>query len=360
MHFLLMGGFVDCSKRLPIIETDLGNQGILREIGSVKKRDINDHTKSDALSKTVTALQTVWFVVQCIARTGMGFALSEIELSALSFAIIHFLTYIFWWEKPRGVERAIVLPVDCSNGPTAYSMWSSTTSESCRGQRQINIDINDPHAINQQLDHLQHRSRTDRLTAARKYLPSLLQWILGQYEILLGIDPPNAPVRILLQHIPALGMIIEAADVQPHTRPFNVRLWSEQPRQIAQHKSAVNIPTIVVGFIVGLIFGGVHLLGWNLYFPTRAEKVIWRVCSLVLIFAPPLFVIYPKGDPDEVIGKPILARLKYYVCKGLATAVIPSYILARLTLLLLGFLSLRDLPPTALRTVPWVTSIPHF
>ncbi len=37
----------------------------------------------------------------------------------------------------------------------------------------------------------------------------------------------------------------------------------------------------------------------------------------------------------------------------------PVYVAARLALIVLSFLSLRDLPENTLRTIDWISSIPH-
>jgi len=62
-----------------------------------------DKSKGDALAKFVAVVQTTWFVAQCIARGVEGVAITNIEILTLSFAMLNFLTYFLWWNKPQRV-----------------------------------------------------------------------------------------------------------------------------------------------------------------------------------------------------------------------------------------------------------------
>lgn len=162
------------------------------------------------------------------------------------------------------------------------------------------------------------------------------------------------------QSIPILGLAIEATrHIQPHVQPFSVRLWSD-----ARPDPPVAAPTIIVGFVTSLVFGGIHLFGWNFFFPSYTEQIMWRVCSIILVVAPPLFVLHPHPkDPRPTTGSDSSftchTYMKYWAQIILAKSAVPCYIVARLTLLAICFSSLRRLPFSAYQTVSWVTFIPH-
>ena len=59
------------------------------------------------MSKAIAILQSIWFIVQCIARGVEGLALTELELITLALASLNGLTYYFWWDKPLGVMEPI-------------------------------------------------------------------------------------------------------------------------------------------------------------------------------------------------------------------------------------------------------------
>lgn len=53
--------------------------------------------------------QTLWFVIQCIARGTQRLPLTELEVVTLAYAMLNFFIYGFWWDKPRNVECPIRL-----------------------------------------------------------------------------------------------------------------------------------------------------------------------------------------------------------------------------------------------------------
>ena len=69
--------------------------------------EIRDRGRGDFLSKAIAILQSIWFIVQCIARGVEGLALTELELVTLALASLTGLMYYFWWDKPLGVMEPI-------------------------------------------------------------------------------------------------------------------------------------------------------------------------------------------------------------------------------------------------------------
>ncbi|KIM24425.1 hypothetical protein M408DRAFT_76018 [Serendipita vermifera MAFF 305830] len=69
--------------------------------------ELKDKGKSDALTKIIVLVQTVWFVVQCIARGSQRLPLTELEVVTLAYATLNFFIYVFWWDKPQNVECPI-------------------------------------------------------------------------------------------------------------------------------------------------------------------------------------------------------------------------------------------------------------
>ena len=295
-----MGGFID-EYDYTITEDDLHDAGVLGQIQSVNELDLKDRSKNDALSKSVTILQTSWFTLQCIVRSCYGLALTEIELSALSLASISFLTYIFWWRKPLGITRPIVLQYKSQVPVDRRSSFSSeatgtTSGESCR----------------------------------------------------------TTPLVALLERIPVMGMLIEAMFMEHHTRPFLKRLWCGHPKKHERLEGRKGALSTTI--LIGLLFGGIHLTNWNGYFLTYIEKILWRAGALLVMFLPVLIFLDPHDSNEDMTMFGILA---YYGRKLLARAVVPCYTMARNTLLILAIISLRDLPPSALQSVSWVALIPH-
>ena len=109
----------------------------------------------------------------------------------------------------------------------------------------------------------------------------------------------------------------------------------------------------ITTIIVATFFGGIHCAGWNFPFPSHAELIIWRVCSLIIVIYPWTFVPLLLGG---FMGSYTIAA-KVYTTVILCGTVI--YILARLTLLVEALTALRHLPPGAYTEVEWTTLLLH-
>ncbi|KIM22258.1 hypothetical protein M408DRAFT_323914 [Serendipita vermifera MAFF 305830] len=66
--------------------------------------ELQDRGKSDVLTKIIVLVQTLWFVIQCIARGSQRLPLTELEVVTLAYATLNFFIYVFWWDKPKNIE----------------------------------------------------------------------------------------------------------------------------------------------------------------------------------------------------------------------------------------------------------------
>ena len=120
--FISMGGFVGKDdrpltaadffvlngRRMHLLEDIIG--GEIRSdldispILSVTKDELMDRSKGDALSKSISLLQTTWFVVQYFSRITLSLPTTPLETATLAFALLNFCNYILWWHKPLDVQ----------------------------------------------------------------------------------------------------------------------------------------------------------------------------------------------------------------------------------------------------------------
>jgi len=118
---------------------------------------------------------------------------------------------------------------------------------------------------------------------------------------------------------------------------------------------------VFVFLITCLLFGACHLLGWNAYFPTLAEMVLWRTGSICCIALPLLFcsvpgVVYGGTGFD---GGNMIQRL-FTIFKVYAGFIMVClYTLVRAFLFFEAFFSLRTVPAGVYRAVPWAQYMPH-
>jgi hypothetical protein len=70
---------------------------------SISVAEIRDKSKGDALLKTMTVLQALYFASQCITRAALHVPTSLIEITTLAYITCMLPTLFFWWEKPLDI-----------------------------------------------------------------------------------------------------------------------------------------------------------------------------------------------------------------------------------------------------------------
>ncbi|KAF4594058.1 hypothetical protein EYR40_008857 [Pleurotus pulmonarius] len=112
------------------------------------------------------------------------------------------------------------------------------------------------------------------------------------------------------------------------------------------------------------LFGCIHCIAWNFDFPTRAERLLWISSSLVVAAGP---CILMTGTITFSLISPVLEKFLYRMCfiaitKGadfLHNVSLYVYCVARIILIVLPFVLLRDLSPSATQSISWTRFIPH-
>ena len=121
--------------------------------------EIKDKGKSDWLAKSLVLLQTLWFVMQCIARAIKHLPVTHLEIVTLAYAAMNFVIYVFWWNKPLNVNR----PVRVFRKSGVGESISEAPSEASRNgfQMIINFII----GIQDNYANLSHKRRVPRFWA---------------------------------------------------------------------------------------------------------------------------------------------------------------------------------------------------
>lgn len=114
-------------------------------------------------------------------------------------------------------------------------------------------------------------------------------------------------------------------------------------------------------------YGAVHAAAWSEFFPTEAERIMWRfssvyiTCSGALWFAMCVFGFRVKWGSnywDRFIALE-RTKLEYAFFGTIATACGCAYIFARIFLVVDAIVSLRRLPHNAYDTPDWTELVPH-
>ena len=123
-YFIIMGGFhlfehsseersvtqsisqEDGHPLHPLLTSDLIHDGIYLSAMPTEVK-IKDREKSDWLTKLLVLLQTLWFVMQCIAWAIKHLLVMHLEIIMLAYASMNFVIYIFWWNKPPNINQLV-------------------------------------------------------------------------------------------------------------------------------------------------------------------------------------------------------------------------------------------------------------
>ncbi|TFK60408.1 hypothetical protein BDN72DRAFT_850540, partial [Pluteus cervinus] len=331
------------------------------------KKQVQDRSKGDLLSKGLVALQTSWFVLECIARFRQHLPITELEVVTLAFAALNTMTYGFWWDKPLNVNCQIqihIKPKGSSGGPQTHDTWEGGGNE-VEGQghqeietenssREYEIDSNDATegGDNNQLlmtpigrDQGNGDGRTTKNGRNQEHSSStgqnLFYFLVMRPFTALEIDKGARFVPMFYGYKASEGDLLR------------IRLTS---------------------CIIGMIFAGIHFIAWSSHFPTHLELVLWRSSSLVVLVIPffvGLFGILLRdwdfateaSKADEWILSLGWGTIPTMLLRALRRALYILgpilYILARISLIVQAFISLRDLQPTIFQNIAWTSYIPH-
>ncbi|KAI0062815.1 hypothetical protein BV25DRAFT_1991351 [Artomyces pyxidatus] len=108
--FVAMGGF-HCYKNgepnHPLSPTDVIELVKTGNLVPPTDDEIRGWSQGDALSKILAVVQTLWFVIQCIARRAEGLPITQLEVMTLAYTTVTVTMYAFWWDKPQNVGSPV-------------------------------------------------------------------------------------------------------------------------------------------------------------------------------------------------------------------------------------------------------------
>lgn len=247
-HYANMGGFVLKCHDFPPFPVNSRHLHYLVEkkyvpFPSISSKEIQDKSKADSLAKSLTALQTTWFLVQCIGRAVQHLPITTLELSVLAFVFCTLPTYFFWWHKPLDITQPTV--IDCKT-PIAVILIEAGDDAKAPYQN-TPLDFIDALSPSWSLTVMPHFNFTSRL----------------------------------------------------QKRPLE-RLPNDRLPNIAGPYQAI-LCTITC------IYSGIHIFGWNYKFASRIERTLWRVSSVTQLVATFLFWVIDRHHSWSRRGFYILA-----------------------------------------------------
>ena len=174
--------------------------------------------------------------------------------------------------------------------------------------------------------------------------------------------------------------------ILPSSMPKTIEPWPQYESLLARRRanlggtSWVDSSLLLTLWLLGALYGGIHLALWNYDFPTRAETSLWRIsaatlfsmavfCLLValLVRAPIEFDIHTErrrtqeshGNDAFQPGPPCPRHIVWLIRAAVAAPIL-LYILARIFIVVESFISLRHVPIGVYEGgLGWSKYIPH-
>ncbi|KIK51327.1 hypothetical protein GYMLUDRAFT_181578 [Collybiopsis luxurians FD-317 M1] len=335
------------------------NPDDFRYIGRISECEIKDRSHSDGFAKFIAVGQTAWFVVQLLARKARRLPITELEIMTVAFAAMNVLIYFFWWDKPLGVGRHIrlqehenvavqvdengeasgiriieaageVLSFNSSDAEVAPLLSGNAVPRkrmypSWKQLRQTVVSIVRDvwEYLSQSWDDFYGSSRAEKWHTILK-----VPHAIGNFLILPFVAPIVLFINIIYEKNGAFD------DTSVNKIPSFARTsYLEPSKQQDQY----------IAYGAAILFGAIHCIAWAFAFPSTAERVSWRIASVIVTCA-------PLCTWSDLLVIPIIV---FWFVLPLA------YVVSRITLIVLPFLALRDLPTAVFENVEWTSFIPH-
>jgi len=278
-----------------------------------------------------------WFTVNAIARPIQNLAMVNIEITTLSYIFCSLATSYFWAYKPMDVEVPIVLE--------------------CKFEiSKILLDAG------------------DRAKDIYRFTP--LDFV--DREEWIGSRLWNWNVNILRK----MRLVYSHPLVRPVERFTSFKF--PQPTR----------PMVLVLLLFGFAYSGIFIAAWDFYYPTKVERLLWRICSLgsalIVVFGglfETSFMLFlarrisrarkslkltAKGDEKLLISLEKGIRKARNNCPDkdpeydvplhsiiITTPLCAAYVVFRWYILAEDVIGLRKVPASAFKAVDWTRYIPH-
>jgi hypothetical protein len=282
------------------------------EYPDVKEATVWDKNKADGFARALTLVQIFWFLAQSLGRGIQHLGLSTIELSTLAFIFCTLNTFFFWRHKPLDVVTPIVLP--CST--RIYDIINMAGKGSIEQYSQTPLDF---------------------------------------------VKPPISSSSLVVPFWLGLKVVLDwrkRSDSLPIESFDNSR--TTPPR-------GVTLGDIIFALVFTFAYFGIHLAGWNFVLPSNTERILWRVSSLTLLGLLVFYLLavvfgtlrggwlartfFDNDKETTILGVGSLLSRRAAIL--IHSPVIVAYALARVYVIVEGFVSLRTLEKTAFASVDW-------
>lgn len=191
---------------------------------------IDERNSADSLSRVITIFQAFWFGAGIVERACTGLSMTTMELTTSSFVLVMLATSAAWYHKPSITK------------PRYISTKNLQSVQTIRDFSQANT---------------------------HPMLPS--KWYQTPLEY---INQEHFGINLHWSYYTRLGHMLH---IRLFSRPVTARPWDRFPSDTWLCPTfAWSIPISCLTVLFSLLF----IAAWNFHFPSKAEKILWRICSV--------------------------------------------------------------------------------
>lgn len=377
----------------------------------VPKQVILDKSKVDTMAKLIVCLQAGWLLVQVVARLAAHLPVTLLEVNTVGHVTCALVMYTLWWHKPRQINEPTPLQGDWLAPIAAFMFISSRVSGedpnshlktkifSRPGPELSKLAYFPPFIVeadaNGEVQIMSERrqesdlsiSRTQRSgTGSFSYRPVYERQSTYKIEVIENTNfgrteshEEQSRWSLATEAIARYPVIASRLRKPSTTTTHPGGDWLEGNIEDLLVNSASNWPgselmrnvhSLVMGVVlwfVSMAYGAIHAAAWNDYFPTEAEKWLWRAAAiwmsasgLIWVFICLIANWFPRFDRFWVkFSQRKTPWWSYPTVYALCSICGIAYVLARVFLVVEAFVSIRKLPAASYDTPGWTQLVPH-
>jgi hypothetical protein len=387
------------------------------------EREIKDKSKQDGMAKALALLQAAWMLIQTLGRVATHIPISLLEVNTIGHILCAFIVYLLWWNKPREIQEPTVLKGEWVDSMCAYMYMSSRVSgarikgpfkprswitpelkkcvyldfsHDCTSGYSANstptemVDIADfqtppeprirpaatvDSSANNQLSGVFQLQPSLRLDSQKTFNRKLkMGWTPDPVLDSLALQKIRYKLAATaVQDFPAVGTRFRrviSGDETPTYDPLVEQLVVLKARNWPSDFLLPGLGGELMGMVLWfstMAYGGVHIAAWHEYFPTKAEKQMWRFSSVYIACSGLLWLlmnVFGALSPWASVYWDRFIALKawkteYLVYGATATICGIVYLFARAFLVVDAIISLRRSPAETYSTPQWSQFLVH-
>lgn len=295
---------------------ELVSSGKLSLSGLPTDDQIADKSKRDWTFKSLSIIQTLWFIASIIARLARGYPVSLYEDITVANAFCGVIEFSCLFHCPQDIRLPFVVKPDISRSANGPSM--AVEKEKAEGEATIEASllVSEP-------------ATTEHGASSAPQLPVPED---------LSMDRPCREL---------------SSSEHPLVTQKTKELRASFITQPAEFRGTSDKVMGVILAVFSVLFSGIHVAAWNYDFPSNAETWIWRGSSVALTVLGLCMCFFFLIESVET-GDTLDTTEKYIL-----SIVFPLYALVRTMMLGVALASFRKVPTRLYETPSWTQYWPH-